>query len=420
MIYWLVSQYSLELYVFNKVRRVNQKFGVFLLCTSVVRILKDLNIYLNSPSNFIFALDEFNIIIFLNLSIISISSLILFLAGKNAPSALLTSMPAFEFKAMRFLTLPLCKQLLLLSCVFALIGSLSGFGILNWILFPRLGYSEFRSGIGIFYALYLSLIGFAAVSNIYQNHLLSTKLFASVFVISLFAYLSGNKSIVFDVVMLTGLFLFLFRSRSLIVLTGKVTTIFILYFCFQKILLFSLPGYFSISQDYFDHIINSRYVYDLGIEDRFSLVDYISGMIIEAIPRVIWNDKPYFFGDGLLSEVIYSSDPGKNFGFVSTLWATVSGGGIAVMMEALFKAVPFYLLGAYCRACRMLSEGALSRSPVKLSSLFQLLILVYFTISFVPNVFGISGAGAIKSILAVLIIVLIVFIGGVRAHTSHG
>lgn len=394
--------------------RRNRSIGAFFIATAGILILKDLNLQFFSgiiPSE----VGNTQSRMLLSSAIICSAQSFLFFTG--VAFGLGTYLYGREF--VRSVSnapgpsLLLC--IALLALVFIFMASASRIGLSKWFLDPRYGYEEARAGIGPLYALYLSLVAFAALVNMWRNTNNIPSFILFLFLICAFSYLAGNKSILLETFLLSIIFLILFRLN--LNLFSVIILFFILvylYFFIVELILSLLPGFLFIAEGYFDHTKNSLFILKNIPEGVFTFGDYIEGLFIESVPRALWSDKPFFYGDGLLTQKIYKADDGKNFGFLRQIWPLVSGGAIGLILSGFsyFKMFVLGILYAWLREVPCKEDTNISQK-IKIIDVLLLSTFIVFT---VPNILGIAGFTAVRFLIALFCIFVLIYVGGRNAH----
>ena len=387
----------------------NKNVGSFLVATTGVIILKELNIQH-------FAGVNFDNVGYVRYELILSSTVMAIGQGMNLLIGLIFGYGSIKYgrnfvnKAAN-ISGPTIKQcIVFLIFVFILMSSSSKAGIFGWFLDPRYGYEEARAGIGPLYALYLSLVGFTAFAIIWRHSNNIPIYLSSLIILCVFAYLAGNKSLIIETFLYSIFFIIIYRLKLsfsvILILSGSC---FYLYFQFIDFVTSSLPGFLFIANGYFDHTKNSIFILQNVSRDLFTMTDFVEGLLIENIPRRVWIDKPFFYGEGLLTKQIYDADPGKNFGFLGQIWPLISGGIPALLIYGLtyFK---LFLLGIVFAWIKPSAQNQQSEEMRKLS-LIEIFMVYTFIVFLVPNILGISGFAVIRFFIGILCFYLLLYIG---------
>lgn len=208
----------------------------------------------------------------------------------------------FHFRPMPIQRLRLCAALFfgvfLLS--FVITASWS-FGLVNWLLSPRMGYQLHRAGAGPFYAMAVSMIAVSYILAMLaagtQRRIITTWLIYLPFV-----FLLGSKGylVLYTVTAFAFMLISGFRLKlSVVAAVGLVMSAAVLAN-------FGSADLVDIFL-YFDYYSNSAYfvrAYQNGLTDLF-YGQISSTEIIGAVPRGLWPGKPYVYGSTLLNEMFY-------------------------------------------------------------------------------------------------------------------
>jgi len=387
----------------------NKNVGSFLIATTGVVILKDLNIQHFSGMNF----DKIGYVkyeLILSSAVIASAQGFILLIGLIFGYGSTTFGRNFVNNVANISCPTITKCILFLLCAFLLMSGASKAGMVGWFLDPRYGYEEARAGIGPLYALYLSLVGFTALVIIWRHSNNIPIYFSSLIILCCFAYLSGNKGLIIETFLYSLIFIIIYRLKLPLttILILSVSCIY-LYLQFINFITQSLPGFLFIANGYFDHTKNSIFVLQNTSRNLFNLTDFVEGLLIENIPRRVWSEKPFFYGDGFLTKQIYDADPGKNFGFLRQVWPLISG-GIPGLMISGFTYFKFFLLGVTIAWLRLLAQAKQSGKMRKLS-LVELFLVTTFIVFLVPNILGISGFAVIRFLIGIFCFYLLLYIG---------
>jgi len=210
--------------------------------------------------------------------------------------------------------------------------------LIAWLESPRTGYQFGRKGVGMFFVLfvlfiYLSWISFMTNSDKFSK---LSKIIIAISILYL-AYLTGSKR----VVVTCFLFYFLYRNMYIaklnfiqVVWTGFFLMLaFLFYFLLLSGGIGDIIGYFNYFQTTQD--IYGRLEYGL-LDFQGGAIN--SSRIWEFIPRFIYEDKPYVYGGGMVTEII---SPGKvaeghNLGMLDFTVYYLDFGQLGVFMHAFF------------------------------------------------------------------------------------
>lgn len=188
-----------------------------------------------------------------------------------------------------------------LFILFFVITASWSFGLLNWIMSPRMGYQLHRMGAGAFYAMAVSFLAVSYILAVLAAT--SRRGIITTWILFLpFVFLLGSKGylILYTVTAFAFMLIHGFKLKvGMVVTVGLVMSAAVL-------LNFGSADLIDIFL-YFDYYSNSAYfvaAYQRGFTDLF--YGHIAATeIIGAVPRLLWPDKPFVYGPLLLNEIFY-------------------------------------------------------------------------------------------------------------------
>ncbi len=225
---------------------------------------------------------------------------ILFLISLNFFSKKNLKFDYFNLKISPKVATMLSVSFFLLSFISFLQLTQNTIGIIDWIKDPRTGYQFYRVGNGHFYALALLFITFSYIINTMYSKgglldLIKQLLYGFMF------YIFGSKQIIigfFSIFLITKWF----KSPK----TVKYSLILVV--SAMSLLLIANFGSSSTKEitGYFDYHNNSAMVYEWfsHSERRFN-GEILSTQFWQLVPRGIYPDKPFVYGDILLREIFW-------------------------------------------------------------------------------------------------------------------
>lgn len=172
-----------------------------------------------------------------------------------------------------------------------------------WLKNPRLGYQNFRSGVGFFWALYISSISLL-VAHYYSRKEIR---FLTVLVLTLFFFYSGSKYL--TLVSLISYFFFKIFKNEKIKISSVViiSLVVIVLFLIQFDQFSSNQEFIERFSTYMDFVKNARLVY---MDYNLGYLEFKKGLIFitsfwEYVPRGIFPDKPWVYGSLIVLEDYY-------------------------------------------------------------------------------------------------------------------
>lgn len=212
------------------------------------------------------------------------------------------------------------------------------YGVLPWILNPRMGYQFHRAGAGQWYALCITFLAMATVlGTIYTSS--TSRLLARLPVYLFGVYLLGSKD-----------YLLLYTAYFLAILAIRRSRYLPLTFALLTITSLGLLAYnFASSMNglsleklatYSDYFVNAAMYYERYLNGQLPL---FHGQIFltsfwRIVPRALYPDKPYAYGISLINEIFYPGEAAKGFtpAFASVPYFA-DFGWIGVVLSGLFN-----------------------------------------------------------------------------------
>lgn len=180
------------------------------------------------------------------------------------------------------------------------------FGVVNWLLNPRMGYQIYRSGQGHWYALAVSSLSVSFILALLAQPT-SDKIIMNTTIYLILGLLLGAKGILLSIFVTMIIFLWFVRSRylGLLIFIGvpMIIAIMVLSLTFNMESDLKLESIFN----YFDHYQNAALYYDSYLKGEVKLFygDVLLSSFWSYVPRGLWPDKPWVYGTLLVNEIFY-------------------------------------------------------------------------------------------------------------------
>lgn len=209
------------------------------------------------------------------------------------------------------------------------------FGVINWLMNPRVGYQLHRTGVGAFYALSLTFLSLS-----YTIRLLYTKSNWKIYTNSLFYFICvwflGSKGFLLS---FTGFFFIILWCRK----NKNIKRI--LFLCIPFVFLVLLLNLgrtdFEEIAEYFDYYINSANYYEAYLKGE---IDLFYGKIALTdlwglVPRGLYPDKPYVYGFLYVNEFFFpgAAEATNTPAFGGPIAAFADFGIIGVIISSIFN-----------------------------------------------------------------------------------
>lgn len=182
----------------------------------------------------------------------------------------------------------------------------SEYGVVNWLINPRLGYQLYRTGQGHWYALATSALSVSFVLAFLARPTAGRLLLNLVAYIGL-GYFLGSKGVLLTIFTATLVFLWFLRWRHLgkLVLIGVPVLFGLLVFN----LYLALGNIFELGHivGYFDHFKNAADYYRGYLNNEVALFngEVTLSSMWAYVPRALWPEKPITYGILHVNEIFY-------------------------------------------------------------------------------------------------------------------
>ncbi len=277
------------------------------------------------------------------------------------------------------------------------------YGLVNWLINPRIGYQLFRSGQGHIYSIAISAMSVAMVLACLENPM-PMSLLRVLFVYLAFGYLLGSKGLLLNIFGTALVLLWFIRWRYLnylLVIGGfSVFTLMAWNLFLASSETFELESIIT----YFDYYKNAAEYYREYLSGQLSLFygDVAISSLWAYVPRFIWPDKPFVYGVILVNEIFW---PGQ-----AELTNTPAFGG-AVEQFADFGFIGVLVHGFFSLQTISIAlvSHLLFRRPGMYINRITLLSVVLIVIQFSPG-FGAFFPTILYAALLTITIILINFV----------
>jgi hypothetical protein len=180
------------------------------------------------------------------------------------------------------------------------------FGVVNWLLNPRMGYQIYRTGQGHWYAMATSALSVAFVLSFFARPT-EGRLLANLVVYLGMGYFLGAKTVLLAIFTATLVFLWFLRWRHLgkLMLVGAPLLFGLLVFN----LYLALGDGFELGSivGYFDYFKNAADYYRSYLNNEIGLFhgEVVMSSLWAYVPRALWPDKPVVYGILHVNEFFY-------------------------------------------------------------------------------------------------------------------
>jgi len=229
-------------------------------------------------------------------------------------------------------------ELILLAILLMLLTATVGGGGHKWVTEPREAYLHYRSNVGIFYALtqwFLVSAEFFILFKIKDKYkyILTIIAFVAIF------YFTGSKNNILTAITI-GIYNYNYNYKKisameLIAYLCPLISLFLIIVQYNQ----NLSG-FSESSMYFIDYYKTTVLY-LSLDDTVHLGSGLISSLWQYIPRILMQNKPYVYGDTLITELIYPgyAEMGNTPGMLPYSLAFYDFGFIGVVVQSLFFGV---------------------------------------------------------------------------------
>lgn len=283
------------------------------------------------------------------------------------------------------------------------------YGVVNWLLNPRVGYQLYRTGQGHWYALATSALSVSFILA-FLAWPTASRLLLNLMIYLVMGYFLGSKAVLLAIFAATLVFLWFLRWRHLgkLMLVGVPMLLVLLVFN----LYLALGNIFELGHivSYFDYYKNAADYYRGYLNKEVNLFngEVAISSLWAYVPRAIWPDKPFIYGILYVNEIFFPDLAASSY--------TPAFGG-AVQQHADFGVIGVVIFGFFSPLA--ISTGLLSylifRRPglrfdhVTLATV--LLILVQYAPSF--------GSFIPGGLYIVLLLVVLTLLRVLRSRSRH-
>ena len=286
------------------------------------------------------------------------------------------------------------------------------YGVVNWLLNPRMGYQLYRTGQGHWYALATSALSVSFVLAFLARPTAGHLLINLVVYVGV-GYFLGSKGVLLALFTATLVLLWFLRWRHLgkLVLFGLPILL--------SLLIFNL--YMAFGEDfeienivgYFDYYLNAANYYRGYLNHEVGLFhgEVAISSLWAYVPRVLWPDKPVVYGILHVNEIFYPGLAGMTF--------TPAFGG-AVEQHADFGPLGVVVLGFF--SAQAISTGLLSylifRRPGLRFDHVTLATVLLILVQYAPS-FGTFFPGGLYLILLFVVLALLRILRGSHRRAAR-
>jgi hypothetical protein len=203
---------------------------------------------------------------------------------------------------------------LLIFCLALFALANAEYGVVNWLLNPRMGYQFYRTGQGHWYALATSALSVSFVLAFLARPTAGYLLLNLIVYLGM-GYFLGSKAVLLTIFTSALVFLWFLRWRHLgkLMLVGAP----LLFGLLIVNLYLALGEVFELGNiiGYFDHFMNAANYYRGYLNNEIDLFhgEVIMSSLWTYVPRVLWPDKPTVYGILHINEIFYPGLAGMTY-----------------------------------------------------------------------------------------------------------
>jgi hypothetical protein len=197
------------------------------------------------------------------------------------------------------LNIHILAMVLIAILFFLCLAQKSGFGLSSWLLNPRTGYQNYRTGLGHLYVGSMALFNFVFLYILFFKVRKVVHLIFATTIFTLISYFYGHKGSViftlFESIVYYNFFINKIKLRGVLIIFGLFVIVFSFIFA-----LYSQNTNVALSKQilrYADFYNNARMFFS-DFDDEFEYTygrEYLSGLW-NYIPRAICPNKPHSYG----------------------------------------------------------------------------------------------------------------------------
>ena len=182
----------------------------------------------------------------------------------------------------------------------------SSFGVINWILNPRMGYQLHRVGSGHLYALCITFLSLSYVLRITSNPVPVAIIWQSFFYLILSCFL-GSKGLILSYFLSGVIFLWFVKWGGLNKMIFMGAPFVFLLMVFNLYLSYGDGFEMSLILSYFDYYKNASMYYEDYLSGNLKLFygDIFLSSFWEYIPRALFESKPFVYGVTHINEIYF-------------------------------------------------------------------------------------------------------------------
>lgn len=276
------------------------------------------------------------------------------------------------------------RQLLILIGIFLMIlalgalislASVSGFGIGNWISYPRIGYQEYRRGNGHYWVFAQVLLSISAILLLVTSQT-KFKFIAYALANGAIWWFLGSKAFIIGFGSFATAMWFYKFGKNFFILGLMIIMIFLIMIAnwlLNTEMQLSL-GDFSGIMEYFDMYQVGIMYYKEYYANQISLYygDVYLSSFWSYVPRALYEDKPWVYGIYLVVDHFFPGGPesGNTPGFAGSVEQFADFGYAGLLVAPLLDLTFLMRTAAIIFICRALRDGTWRTGRMFLLSIF--------------------------------------------------
>lgn len=268
---------------------------------------------------------------------------------------------------------------------------------LLWITDPRQAYLSYRgaTGDGAFYTLAQWSFMIAASMWLFWAKQSLQRFLVVLSILLAVSYFFGSKQILLNI-LIFGFFIlersgFRITTRRILALTPFVITLFIYLLTSGQ----NDDSRFILASYFAEYTGNTLRIFSSGLENLFSPGEFIASSVWEYLPRILYPEKPYEYGQVLINAVLFpgAAEQGATPGLLFWSPYYLESGLVGVFFFGVAKGL---FMSAFFKALRRVRQQPLQiifAFGVSVTPLFLFAPLLYqyifvFFISIILNLFN--------------------------------
>ncbi len=198
------------------------------------------------------------------------------------------------------LNLHIFIMVLIAILLFVCLAEKSGFGLSSWLLNPRTGYQNYRTGLGHLYVVSMAILNIIYLYLLFFKVNTTRKLVTTTTTFVFIFYFYGYKAMimftVFEAIVFYNFFINKIKLRGVLIIFGLFLVVFSFVFSLYSPQNEKTPLTKRILR-YADYYNNAR-MFFRDFDEEFEYVygkEYLNGLW-QYVPRAIYPDKPHSYG----------------------------------------------------------------------------------------------------------------------------